>query len=101
MRRTCLLLTVAAFAAGCTAPMEISRFVDFPDSKELQECTGPATGPALKITYGDSKIIVDHILKVSKNDIIKIDLHPANNSEEGVDYKNLEIMLVGKSGNSQ
>lgn len=99
MKRIVFLVCSSVVFAGCSSLD--SYFVVFPDEKDVEKCEGPAAHN-LTIQYGDSKIVVDHKLKVKKKDVIEIKLKPDNTSfESGVNYKTLDIMLVGKTSKSQ
>ena len=63
-------------------------------------CEG-ANGPDIHIRYGDSKIDVTHKVKVKPDGRLVLRLHPDAKSDEKVDYKKLDISLVGKDANSQ
>jgi hypothetical protein len=97
-----MLLILAILMAGCHT-VEVVRFASFPEAGELDEC-GDRTSPTpLKIAYGDSKIDVKHVYKVRKTeyDAFTIKLEPNKSMYANVDFDNLEIMIVGKTPNSQ
>jgi hypothetical protein len=86
------LLPIAAglLLAGCA---------QFPEVTDITECAG-ANGKDVTIEYGDSKIDVTHKVKAKQDEKIVFKLEPDNQSDEGVDYKELEIMVVGKTKDS-
>lgn len=87
MRTRLFLLAVASvLLAGCAT---------FPEVADIKECEG-SNGHDIKITYGDSKIIVTNKVNVKRDEKLVIKFHPDNNSDEGRDYKNLDIFLIGK-----
>ena len=89
MNKRLLLLTVAGvMLTGCQS---------FPDVANIKECTG-SNGHDIKITYGDSKIIVTNKVQVKKDEKLVIKFHPDNSSAEGRDYKNMDIFMIGKEG---
>ena len=102
MIRKSALLILSVLLGGCFHT-EIIRYSDFPSVDEVSDCQGRAA-PPLRIFYGDSKIKVDnHVYHIKKRDfdVFRVDLHPDNNSVEGADYEELEIMLIGKDAKSQ
>ena len=99
MKRILILLCSGVVLAGCSSLD--GYFVVFPDEDDVEKCEGPAAH-AINIEYGDSKIVVDHKLKVKKREVIEIKLDPDKKSfESGVNYETLDIMLVGKASKSQ
>jgi hypothetical protein len=62
----------------------------------IKECEG-SNGKDVTIKYGDSYIDVTYKVKVKQDEKIVLKLQPQNNSESGVDYKALDIHLIGET----
>ena len=65
----------------------------------ITECPG-AMGPDITISYGDGRIKVTNKVKTTSDGKVVIKMMPANNSDNGVDYKTLDITLIGKNAES-
>lgn len=65
----------------------------------ITECPG-ANGPDLKIWYGDAKIRVTNKVTAKQDGKLVIKMHPDASSDNGVDYKTLNISLIGKDAQS-
>lgn len=87
-KKMLLLIMSGAILAGCQS---------FPDAASIKECTG-SNGHDIKITYGDSKIIVTNKVQVKRDEKLVIKFHPDNSSDEGRNYKNMDIFMIGKEG---
>lgn len=100
MKRILLLIGTGLLASGCASYMD-GYVADFPDLDEIEECEG-GSAHKMDIAYGDSKIVVKNRLKVKQRDVIEIKLNPDTKSDDdNVDYKDLEIRIVGKDGKSK
>jgi len=91
MKNKIVPIAASVLLAGCQT---------LPDAADIVECSG-ANGKDVEIEYGDSKIAVTHKVKAKRDEKIVFRLKPDNQSDEGVDYKNLEILIVGKSSDSK
>ena len=83
MYRIIGLLLLATLATGCA-------------TAEFLECPG-SNGRDVTIKYGDSYIDVTYKVKVKQDEKIVLVLKPQNNAESGVDYKALDIRLIGET----
>lgn len=91
MKNPTLLTPAIILLAGCA---------QFPEVADITDCPN-AGGNDVKIDYGDSKIEVTHKVKAGRKEKVVFKLNPDNQSDEGVDYDELEIMVVGKTPNSK
>ena len=90
MKNKLLPIAASVLLAGCT---------HFPELADIEECEG-AEGKDVTIEYGDSKIVVTHKVSPARDEKVVFKLKPDTKSDEGVDYKNLEIQVVGDSRES-
>ena len=65
----------------------------------ITECPG-AMGPDITISYGDGRSKVTNKVKTTSDGKVVIKMMPANNPDNGVDYKTLDITLIGKNAES-
>ena len=96
MTRIMMLLLSGLILAGC------NHFPVVPgpaDGVAIKECEG-AEGPDIQIWYGDSRIKVSNRVNAKPDGKLVIQMHPAATSENGVDYKTLNISLIGKNTKS-
>lgn len=91
MKQTILLLAGSLLLAGCET---------FPEAADILDCPG-AEGKDVTIEYGDSKIVVTHKVTAKQDEKVVFKLKPDNQSDEGVDYKDLEILVVGETRDSK
>lgn len=90
MNKKALTIAASVLLAGCTY---------FPELADIEECEG-AEGKDVTIEYGDSKIVVTHKVSPARDEKVVFKLKPDSKSDEGVDYKNLEIRVVGETRES-
>jgi hypothetical protein len=91
MKNPMLLIPAIILSAGCA---------QFPEVADITECPN-AGGNDVKINYGDSKIEVTHKVRSRRDEKVVFKLNPDNQSDEGVDYDELEIMVIGKTPDSK
>ncbi len=91
MKNKLLPIAAGILLAGCA---------QFPEVADIKECPG-AGGNDVKIDYGDSKIDVTHKVRPRQDEKVVFKLNPDNQSDEDVDYDELEIMIVGKTPDSK
>lgn len=96
MTKMLILTVVSAVLGGCNH-MIVSPGPD--TGKTIKECPG-ASGPDLKISYGDANISVTNKVTAKQDGRLVIKMHPDNTSDNGVDYKTLNISLIGKDAKS-
>jgi hypothetical protein len=90
MKNKILPIATSVLLAGCA---------QFPDDAKIKDCPG-AQGKDVTIEYGDSKIVVTHKVTAKQDEKIVFKLKPDNKSDEGVDYENLEIEVIGEARES-
>lgn len=96
MIKTTGLLLAALLLTACNHMMPAPS----PDiGVTITECPG-AMGPDITIWYGDARIKVTNKVTAKSDGKIVIKMMPANNSDNGVDYKTLNISLIGKDAKS-
>ena len=91
MKRLLMLAGAVLLTAGCET---------FPEVADIQDCPG-ANGKDVTIEYGDSKIVVTHKVTAKQDEKVVFKLKPDNQSDEGVDYNDLEILVVGETRDSK
>lgn len=96
MERTLLIIALAGLLTGC----QTYKTAHYPSLDDIKDCPG-ANGKDITIEYGDSKIDVTHKVSVGRDEKLVIKLEPDNQSDEGVDYKTLDIYLIGKDNASK
>jgi hypothetical protein len=70
------------------------------DNHEENKCKG--TGHKnVKIEYGDGKFVVDAVVRVHRKQELRFRLHPAEESDLGIDYAMVEVETVGKTKNDE
>jgi hypothetical protein len=91
MKRILMLVGAVLLTAGCET---------FPEVANILDCPG-ANGKDVTIEYGDSKIVVTHKVTARQDEKVVFKLKPDNQSDEGVDYEDLEILVVGETRDSK
>ncbi len=65
----------------------------------ITECVG-ASGPDIKIWYGDAHIKVTNKVTTKSDGKVVIKMFPDHTSDNGVNYETLDISLIGKNAKS-
>lgn len=96
MTRITSILLTGLLLAGCNHMAVVPGPAD---GVAITECPG-SNGPDVQIWYGDSRVKVTNRVKTKSDGKIVIKMHPAATSENGVDYKTLNVSLIGKNTKS-
>jgi hypothetical protein len=90
--RYLIALSVALIIAGCGS-INGGHFVD---STKQNEC-GKKGSVELKMKFGDAYLQATPKVKVKREGAIVLRLFPEKNPESGINYRELEVTLVGEN----